>query len=103
MAFQTSGYEETLSANGQTTRYDVVGQARVTVVGTFGGGTAVVQALKQDGSTWEDIPGTSTLVDMAKAIFFPPDSYNSLRVSLSGATTPSLKVTIQGSSRIKTS
>lgn len=100
MSFKITAQEETLSANGQTSEVKTVGQVRLTIVGTWGGGTAVLQHKKLDDTTWEDIPGASFTDDTAKAILYPPDAMNKLRVSLTGATSPSLKVTIQGSSRI---
>lgn len=101
MAFKVTGYEETLSANGSSSEAAVVGPTHVHVSGTWGGGTVVVQRKDADG-TWHDIVTASYTADVDKLINFPINAQNILRCTLSGATSPSLKTIIQGSSLLLT-
>ena len=85
---------QTLTADGETTAVTVSGPARLSLTGTFGSGTAQLQARGPDG-VYVDVTGgeftaaTDTLYD------FPNNTRNDLRVTLTGATAPALKVWIQ--------
>lgn len=102
MAFKVTGYEETLTGNGQTQEVPMVGPVHVHISGTWDGGLAVVQ-MKDANGTFHDIAETSYTTNVDKLIQFPSNVHNILRISLSGAGSPSLKTILQGSSRLLTS
>ena len=84
----------TLSADGQTAWVVVVGPARVSITGTFGGGTAQIET-KDPGGNAVDMADGSFTEAADKRIDFPPNSRNEIRVDLSGATSPALVVWVQ--------
>lgn len=91
----SSGDTETLAEDGKTKVVTVMGPARVSLTGDFGGGTAQVQALLPDGNEVDLALGSFTAV--TDTIFdFPERSETDLRVDLSGSTNPALLVWIQG-------
>lgn len=94
---QGSGNRQTLSANGQTTERLYVGPVRISLTGTFGGGTAKVQAKDPNGIFVDIADGSFTAV-ADKVVDFPATSLNILRVDISGSTTPALVIWIQGKS-----
>ena len=90
----SSGDRQTLAANGQTTDVGTVGAVRLSLTGSFGGGTAQLQAKDPSGSFVNVAGGSFTAV--TDFVFeFPANVQNQLRVDLSGATAPSLVVWIQ--------
>ena len=91
----TSGDRQVLSADGQTVARKFVGPVRVSYSGTFGGGTAKIQAEDPSG-VFIDVDGTSKTAVADFVIDFPPRAVNLLQTDLSGAITPSLKSWIQG-------
>lgn len=94
-----NGYTETLTANGSTTEYDVIGAAVVRVnEGTWGGGTVTLEYYDTELAEWKDIVDGVFTADFNKVLNFPLGSENRLRATLSGATGADLDVNIQGSS-----
>ena len=77
----------TLTTNTQGAAVEVSGTFHFHAQGTFGSGTIVVQYLASDG-TWRPIPSTALSVDGDKLITLTQPA--KVRVSLSGATTPSI-------------
>ena len=91
----SSGDIETLSANGQTAVTVTIGPARLSLTGTFGSGTAKLQA-KDPGGNWIDVANGSFTAVTDTIFDFPARSETDLRVDLSGSTNPTLVVWIQG-------
>ena len=87
-------YSETLTANGETTGQSCIGPVVLILTGTFGSGTAQLQARAPDGD-YVDVPDGSFTAAASKVFSFPAGSKNDYRISLSGATSPSLNVWIQ--------
>lgn len=83
----------TLAADGDGTAHlvssndDVVSGVFLHTNGTWGGGTLIVEFESDDG-TWRSLVDASFTADTSKQIIVP-NGLN-VRVSLSGATTPSL-------------
>ena len=94
----TSGDRQTLSADGQTTARNYVGPVRVSLTGTFGGGTFKMQAEDPSGA-FVDIKGSARTAVDDFIIDFPPGSENKLQADLSGSTTPVLVIWNQGVDR----
>lgn len=94
----TTGDRQTLSANGQTTPRNFVGPVRVSLTGTFGGGTFKMQAEDPTG-VFVDVAGSDRTAADDFIIDFPPGGQNKLRGDLSGATTPALVIWNQGVDR----
>lgn len=94
----TSGDRQVLTANGQTTARQFVGPVRISLSGTFGGGTAVARA-KDPSGAFVDIPNTSKTAAADIILDFPPNAVNEIDVDLSGATTPNLVVWKQSTAR----
>ena len=93
-----SGNKQTLTADGQITAVRVVGPTRVSLSGTFGGGTAKIRAKDPDGS-FIDLVGMSYVGAADETINFPPNAVNDVDVDISGSTTPVLVVWIQDTGR----
>ena len=92
----SDGYTETLAADGQTAWQTFVGPVVLKMTGTsFGGGTAKLQERNTEAAT-VDVANGSFTAATHQVCDYPPGSINELRVDLSGATTPSLPITIQG-------
>ncbi len=89
------GNKQTLTADDTTDERSFIGPIRLSLTGTFGGGTAKLQSKDPKGVVVDVANGsftaaTDTLFD------FPVQSVNDLKVNLSGSTTPVLAVWIQG-------
>lgn len=86
---------ETLSANGSTATLSVqVTALFLQLSGTFGGGTAVVEYKPLGSSTWYAVEGASfTSGPVSRVLSLPISAV--ARVTLSGATSPSLVVHLQ--------
>lgn len=86
--------ETTLTANGSTSTVSWPSLSRGTffVTGTFGGGTCVLQASRDQGTTWVNVPNASLTANGYAN--FQINAPVILRVTLSGATSPSLFVTV---------
>ena len=94
-----NGYTETLSADGSTTAYDVIGPAVVCVSGgTWGSGTLKIERYDFTLAEWKDVIDGSFSADFNKVLNFPEGAENRLRATLSDSTSPDLDVNIQGSS-----
>lgn len=80
----------TLSANGSTAWYSTqVGEVGFQFAGTFGGGTMKLQIMLSDGSTVQDVQDASyTSGPVSKVYLGAPGML--VRLTLSGATTPSI-------------
>lgn len=94
-------YEQTLSANGNTTWQQFEGPVWVSVSGTFGGGTAIIQRQDNAGSAVTvTVPSTITQTAAYDAyVEVPRATLNFWRVNLAGATSPDLDVMIQQGKR----
>ena len=90
----STGYIETLSANGNTTVQKVAGPVRLSLTGPFGGGTAKLQSITPAGN-WVDVANGSFTAVTDTLFDFPLQANNELRVNLAGSTTPGLVVWIQ--------
>lgn len=92
-----SGNRQTLSANGDTDARTYIGPVRVVFSGTFGGGTAKVQARDPSGAVVDVVNGSFSAV--ADKIFdFPAGESNVLSVNLAGSTSPAFVAWLQGKS-----
>ena len=92
---QGSGDRQTLSANGQTNAKRYIGPIRLSLSGTFGGGTATLQS-KDPAGNWVDI-ANGAFTAVTDTIFdFPGDVGNTVRVNLTGSTSPALVIWVQG-------
>lgn len=89
---------ETLAANGNTTALDWVGgDGTVFASGTFGGGSVTLQLSIDGGVTWftaTDETGLAVSLVTAGAFSFSVGSCK-VRGVLAGATSPSIKISIQ--------
>ena len=90
-------YEVILAADGSTSWSSVKGPIWVSLSGTFGGGTAIIQR-KNSAGTAVAIVGESHTVIADRVIDFPSDAVNEVRVTLSGSSSPSLAVSVQWTS-----
>ena len=89
-----TGYRESMSGDGQSTALEVGGPVRLSLTGTFGGGTAQLQT-KDPGGNWVDVANGSFTAVTDTLFDFPLEANNEVRVDLSGSTTPALVVWIQ--------
>ena len=93
----------TLSANGQSAAValGLATEAEVTVYSgatqTWGGGTAVLQQSFDGGTTWFNVPNASWTSGAANTVLgrVPVIGGGLVRISLSGATTPTLNFAIK--------
>lgn len=92
----SSGERLTLSADGNSTEYGTVGPVRMSLSGSFGGGTAKLQA-KDPSGAWVDVAGGSFTIAADQLFDFPEHTQNQLRVNMAGSTTPTLVIWIQSS------
>ena len=89
------GNRQTLTADGQNVAKIFAGPVRLVLSGGFGGGTAVLRSLDPSGVAINVVNGSFTAV--TDTLFdFPENSLNVLDVDISGSTTPTLAVWIQG-------
>ena len=93
MGYHMSSTTTTLAANGTTSihHHETTGVPGVqfSAIGTFGGGTLIVEQKHSDG-TWRAIAGASYTASVSKVIDVACGS--SLRATLSSSTTPSVFV-----------
>lgn len=89
-----TGFEETLSANGSTAEATLVGLVFLSLSGAFGGGTVAIERKGTD-DTWRAIATASYTSSVDKILKFPATGVNKLRATLSGATTPTIRVAFQ--------
>jgi ribosomal protein L21E len=85
---------QTLSADGNSSAITTNDKVHVHLSGSFGGGTAKVQYMGENG-TWYDIAGASYTAAADEIIELGKSQYN-LRVNLASSTTPSLVVNLRG-------
>ena len=90
-----SGKRQTLAADGQTDAKAYSGPIRLSLTGTFGGGTAQLQARDPQGN-WVSVAGGAFTAVTDTIFDFTAESQNILRVDISSSTTPALVVWIQG-------
>ena len=93
----STGYIETLSADGNTTAQKVGGPVRLSLTGTFGGGTAKLQSITPAGN-WVDVANGSFTAVTDTLFDFPVQANNELRVNIASSTSPALVVWIQADS-----
>lgn len=72
----------------------IVGKARVSMSGSFGGGSAQLQA-KDPSGAFVDVAGAAFTAAVDQTFDFPDFCQNILQVDLSGSSGASLVVTIQ--------
>ena len=86
--------EVTLSANGSTASFSYLAQSRATfwVFGTFSSGTVILQASRDNGTTWITVPNTTLTAN--GYVNFQINSVCLIRATLSGATSPNLRVNV---------
>jgi len=90
-----TGNRQTLTADGQTDPKIFVGPIRLSLTGSFGTGTAKLQAKDPSGAFVDIANGLFTTA--TDTIFdFPVSDSNELQIDLAGATAPALVVWIQG-------
>lgn len=90
-----TGNRQTLTADGTTDIKTFVGPVRLSLTGTFGGGTAKLQ-VRDPGGTFVDVANGSFTAATDTLFDFPEQSSNDLQIDLSGSTTPALVIWIQG-------
>jgi len=90
-------FEATLTEDSSTGWSSVKGPIWVSLSGTFGGGTAVIQRKNSAGAAVA-IVGESHTVIADRVIDFPSDSVNEVRVTISGSSSPALAVSMQWTS-----
>ena len=88
----------TLTADGQTPTFRATGTVHISLTGSFGGGTAKLQARTPRGS-WVDIAEASFTYAVNKLCDFPGGAETDIRIDLSSATAPSLVVWFQAADR----
>ena len=89
-----NGVKDTLTGDGQSTVLVINGPVRLSLSGNFGAGTAKFQTKDPEG-VWIDVStGLTAAVDTN--FDFPKNAQNECRVDLSGSTSPSLAVWLQG-------
>ncbi len=92
---QGNGDRQTLSADDDTDAKRYGGPVRLSLTGTFGGGTAKLQSVDPSGVAVDVAGGLFTAI--TDTYFdFPLAASNVLTVNLAGSTTPALVVWIQG-------
>lgn len=79
----------TLSANGDTDVYDVMGSVHIHCSGTFGSGT-IAWYFKGSDQQWHPLAEGSSTSAIDKRFDFPEDIATRIKGTLSGATAPSL-------------
>ena len=80
---------QTLAADGSTNWVQFKGPVWVSFYGTFGGGTAKIQRQDSNGDTVDvAVAAASSAVATDFLLEYPPDDDNTLRVTLTGSTTP---------------
>lgn len=85
-----------VTANGQTQTFDVrSGKLHVHISGTFGSGTAKLQMKSDSGTDWLDLQGASWSAAADDIVELGPQSVNTVRLDLSGATSPDLTVILR--------
>ena len=93
----STGYEETLSADGQTVAQQIGGPVRLSLTGDFGTGTAKLQAMTPTGN-WVDVANGSFTAATDTLFDFPQQANNNLRVDLASSSSPTLVVWLQADS-----
>lgn len=83
-----------LAADGLAGPYVSDGALHVKLKGDFGGGTAQLQALDPDETTWSDVIGGSFTAETDTVFDYPEQGQ--YQIDLSGATLPDLDVIFTG-------
>lgn len=90
-----TGNRQTLTANGTTTNKTFQGPVVLSISGGFGGGTATLQRIDPSGAAVSVSNGAFT--SATDTIFdFPIGASNDLQVVVTGSTTPTFVIWIQG-------
>lgn len=84
---------QTITADGDY-YFQADGNTHIHVEGTFGGGTVQVKLLADDGTTYLTLPDDSYTANFSKVFEF--GGGRTVRLTLSGATTPSLTAYVRG-------
>ena len=86
--------ETTLTSNASTASFSYPARSRGTfwATGTFGGGTIVLEASRNNGTTW--LPVANTTLTVNGYSNFQLNGPYRLRVTLSGATSPNIFVAV---------
>ena len=93
----STGDRQTLTADGQTVGRKYVGPIRVSIKGSFGSpaGTATLEDKGPD-NVFDGVTNGIFTAEADKLIDYPAAEINEVRIDLTGATSPSLVVWIQG-------
>jgi len=94
----SSGNKQTLSANGQSAWTRWQGPISISLKGNFGGGSAQLQVRVPDDIA-ENVANAAFTVAADHLLDYPEQAVNEVRVDLSGATGPSLRIWVQGDDR----
>lgn len=86
-------FKQTLTADGQSAVFRAPGSFRIHLIGTFGGGTLTLQ--QKIDNTFEDLQNTDATAD-SDFIVDSLDDGGIYRFDLSGATAPSIRITVFG-------
>lgn len=84
---------ETLTADGQSEPFTATGDFKIHIKGTFGGGTIIIE--EKIGAAFEPIIGTEKTAD-SDDVFDAAGIGGIYRFDLSGSTTPSVTITVNG-------
>lgn len=84
---------QTITADGDYD-FQIKGDTHIHVEGTFGGGTVQVKLLADDNATYLTLPDDSYTAAFSKVFEF--NGTGSVRLTVSGATTPSLTAYVKG-------
>lgn len=91
---QGTGDRQTLSADGITSDSKFIGPVLVSITGSFGGGTATMQARDPNSDLVAVAAGVTA--DAGVVVDFPAGIINSIAIDLAGSTTPTVVIWIQG-------
>ena len=91
----SSGDRQFIAADGDTDPKEYIGPIRLSLTGLFGGGTALLEA-KDPTGVFVPVTGGSFTAATDTNFDFPANALNILQVAVTGSTTPTLAVWIQG-------
>lgn len=91
----STGDRQYLTADDTTNPTKWVGPIRISLRGGFGGGTATIQD-KSPANVFDGFADSAFTAETDKIIDYPVAEINEVQVDLTGSTTPTLEVWIQG-------
>lgn len=93
----STGNTFTFTADGNSPEFTMRGPIRLSLTGTFGGGTATLQAKVPQTTTFIDVVNGAFTSPTDKRIDWPKAAKTVVRVNVSGSTTPNLLAWLQQS------